>query len=180
MSDLVDLLRGGFALEVSGRTGTGRRVYVFSLLSKLVKEGSNTVYMDYASTFWRASKLSRKESFLDKVVFTMPTAVDDAFQLLAGKHDFVVLDSIPRFFMRFGKTYREKWGIVASLLALGLRFAREGGGLIAINYASRGRSFGENIFASYFTHRVTLEEDSEGVRAKLIYPFEEELTYVRF
>jgi hypothetical protein len=175
---LEEVLKGGFSLEVSGRTGSGRRLFVLSLLPRLLGEGKTAIYIDYSGTFWR---LSRSNPGLgERVVFTSPGDPGEVVRILSGSYDLAVLDSIPRVFSRFGGSYREKWGVTAAILLAGLQMAGRGGGFIAINHSSGGRSFGENVFACYFTHRVVLEGEGRAPRAKLIYPFEADLSHAHF
>ncbi|QOJ79596.1 hypothetical protein IG193_03820 [Infirmifilum lucidum] len=143
---LKSLLSGGFVLELAGRPGSGRREAARRLLSAL---GGTALYLDYSGTYWRS------RGGWGGVSFESP---GDPLELLSAfstaGEGVVVLDSIPRVFHAFDLEYRARWGLVASLLGLAVDRASRGLGSIFINYWSGGRSFGEQVFSAYYTHRA--------------------------
>lgn len=169
MSSLLRLLPRGFSLEVSGPPGSGRRLFVARLVEYVVERGGSVLYVDLAGTQYRLCRSGSGLCSSERVTFTRPGDPAEAALLSFVDDDLVVLDSVPRLFFGFQAGYRERWGYVSSALLGGLRRASRGLGFVAVNYRSGEKSFGERVFASYFTHRVALEA---GGKARLVYPYE--------
>ena len=150
--ELLGFLGKGFVLEVSGSPGSGRREAVYKIIDVL---GGDAIYIDYAQTRWRSKGKWPGVEFI---------TASDPLELLSAtanaNHSLMVVDSIPRVFHAFKLEYRARWGLVASLLALAVDRASRGLGSVFVNYWSMGRSFGEQVFAPYFTHRAVVRRDA--------------------
>ncbi len=156
----------GFSLEVSGRPGSGRRLFVWGLLEEFAGEG--VLYFDLVGRFTRYLYSAGGEAEGVSVVYTL--SPEEMVSLMrGGEYGLVVLDSVPRLFFDTETGYKARWGAVAQVLYAGLRVALRGGRFVAVNYRSR-RSFGETVFSPYFTHRVATEFKEGTLRVAKLYP----------
>ncbi|UNQ72799.1 hypothetical protein [Infirmifilum sp. NZ] len=159
----LQILRGGFVLELAGRPGSGRRDAAYRLVSRL---GGRALYLDYSGTAWRSRGGWRGVSF------ETPDGPLELLSALAGaeEEELVVLDSVPRVFHAFQLDYRSRWGLVASLLALAVDRASRGLGSLFINYWDGSRSFGERMLGVYYTHRALVARRDSRVVLELYHP----------
>ncbi|MEZ0346038.1 MAG: hypothetical protein ABWK01_05775 [Infirmifilum sp.] len=158
-----DVLGSGFVLEVSGPQGSGRRDFAYKLVSSL---GVETLYLDYSHTLFRAQGWGGVKFYTGGDPLALLSVFAHAPQRL------VVVDSIPRVFHGFELDYRARWGLVASLLALALDRAHMGLGSIFLNYSEGSRSFGEQVFAAYFTHRAYVKREGNRASLKFYHPLD--------
>ncbi|MEM0092919.1 MAG: hypothetical protein QW753_00920 [Thermofilum sp.] len=176
-SRLLGKLGRGFLLELAGAPGSGRREVLFSILRKLLEEGCGA-YVDLSGSVKRALVSGRVDpsvepwSRLKLLREADPPALISL--ALSGSCRVIVLDSLPRFFYSLRAERGRRWGCTAAVLSALLAAAERGTAALVVNYASRGRSFGEAAFAHYFTHRALVERKAEkGLSVRLIYPAEE-------
>lgn len=176
-SELSGKLGRGFLLEIAGAPGSGRREVVFCILQEILEEGLG-VYADFSGSVRRAL-VSGKVDFsaepwrkLRLLRETDPSALVSL--ALSGGYRAIVLDSLPRLFFSLGVERGKRWGCTAAVLSALLAAAEKGTAAIVVNYAARGKSFGEAVFTHYFTHRAFVEKKAEGsISARLVYPSEE-------
>lgn len=176
ISELLRWLGQGFLLELAGAPGSGRREVVFSILGELLSEGCG-VYVDLCGSTRRALVSGRidpsAEPWLGLRVLREADPAALVSIALSGSCRVIVLDSLPRFFYSLGVERGRRWGCTAAVLSAFLAAAEKGAAALVVNYAARGRSFGEAVFAHYFTHRAIVEGGGEGARVvKLMYPVE--------
>jgi hypothetical protein len=163
----IGFLGQGFVIEISGASGSGRREAVQRFISET---GTETLYIDYAQTSWRSRGKWRN------VKFQTPGDPLELLSIIAGaNYKLIVVDSVPRVFYAFNLEYRARWGLVASLLALALDKASRGLNSIFINYSSDSKSFGENIFAEYFTHRALVRREGDKITLSFYHPYKADI-----